>query len=423
MSPLNAEDIVDSSPILNVAGEMRSSGMIEREVEIMSQKRPPPDPIAVLRGHRASVMDAHFHWCKSLLFTGSTDGELRIWDAVQRRTLASAWAHGAAHGIICVDSGPSLGKTRVVSQGRDGTVKCWDIENGGLSRDPICTIKRSSYHFCKLSLVKDSECLVQSEASPHENQAKSSCDIDANVQDSTRGEAQRSQLESYDQVQDDRGTGGAKLIAVAGEQASEVEIWDLDAAEMCTRFALNAVSGAAHDSSTARGMCMAVQAFRPSGSQGFLNVLAGYEDGTMVWWDIRNPGNPLTTMKCHSEPILSVTVDKSSKGGVSGGADDKILLFRLDHAKGTWMIRKEIILDRTGTADTSIRGDEKIVATAGWDHRVRIYNYRKGNALAILKYHTATCNAVSFSNDFKMLASASEDSTVALWELYPPRTT
>lgn len=333
-------------------------------------KRPPPDPVAVLRGHRASVTDLCFHPLKNILFSGSTDGELRIWDTLQNRTTSSSWVHSAAHGIISV---VSSGDNRVISQGRDGTVKLWDVGEAGLSRSPVSMIKTNSYHFCKLSLLN-------AEIMPTE--------VSGSVV-------------------------SASCVATAGQDLSVVEIWDVNNGEKIVTLP--------YHSTKSRGMCMAVRAFFCSGSNGYANVLSGYEDGSMVLWDLRNPALPVISVKFHSEPVLSLSIDSLCGGGVSGSADDKVVMFRLDPSTGSCLVRKEIVLERPGISGTSIRPDGKIFATAGWDHRLRVYDYRKGNALAILKYHHATCNAVTFSASSKLMASSSEDATIALWEIYPPK--
>ncbi|KAL6563953.1 daughter-specific expression-related protein [Orobanche hederae] len=364
-------------------------------------KRPPPDPVAVLRGHRASVNDVCFHPSKNIVFTGSADGELRIWDTLQHRTISSSWVHSAAHGIISI---AAAGENRVITQGRDGTIKYWDIREGGLSRNPLTTIKTNTYHFCKLSLLNEPRAKIQ----PMEE-----------TKNDKESEVAGSEIQSR-KLEGDSEAKGVNYAVIAGEDLSVLEIWDVDNAEKLMKLPHN--TNFSNSSTKSKGMCLAVQAFLPSESQGYANVLSGYEDGSILLWDLRNPALPLTCVKFHSEPVLSLCVDSSCGGGVSGSADEKIVMFTTDPSTGSCMVKKEIILERPGIAGTAIRPDHKIFATAGWDHRVRIYDYnRKGNALAILKYHHAMCNAVSFSASSKLMASSSEDATVALWELYPPR--
>lgn len=375
----------------------------------MSKRPPPPDPVSVLRGHRASVTDVCFHPSESLLFTGSADGELRIWNTVKHRTISSAWVYSAPHGITCVAASSLIGDSKIISQSRDGTVKCWEFGDGGLSRTPLITANTNSHHFCKLSLVK-----VPSGA-PYINQDTGSME---NVDD--KKGIDEDKVHSH-KLEDCGYFAGRGYFAIAEQLSHKVEIWDLNNAKRITELPQS--SGASLDHSPkSRGLCMAVQSFLSPESQGFLNVLSGYEDGSMLWWDLRNPGVPLTSVKFHSEPVLTISIDGSCKGGISGAADENIMIFTLDHPTGTCLVKKKIALERPGIAGASIRPDGKIAATAGWDHRVRVYDYHKGNALAVLKYHQGLCTAVSFSPDTKLMASSSEDTTVALWELYPPKT-
>uniref|UniRef100_A0A0E0DW60 Anaphase-promoting complex subunit 4 WD40 domain-containing protein n=1 Tax=Oryza meridionalis TaxID=40149 RepID=A0A0E0DW60_9ORYZ len=383
------------------------------------RRRPAPDPVAVLRGHRAAVNDVCFHPFLPLIFSGAADGELRVWDTASHRTVSSVWAHGGSAGVYSVAASTRLGN-KIISQGRDGSCKCWEVEEAGLSRRALYTIRTSTYHFCKMSLVKStcSTCCTQSGLS------------------SATGD-----IESQSTVTEERELGtcckGPNIMAIAGQESSQVELWDIDNAikvmclpEICSanladhltkqrgsspqlllrkKQELDDKLGAALDYAW---LC----------KLSSLVVQLIYEDGSTLLWDVRNPGLPVSSVKYHSESALSIAIDGLCNGGISGGADDKIVMFGLDHQKGAFILRKEIKLERPGIAGTAIRPDNKIAATAGWDHRIRVYSYSKGNALAVLKYHSASCNAVTFSSDSKLLASCSADTTVALWELYPPKT-
>uniref|UniRef100_A0A0E0PT07 Anaphase-promoting complex subunit 4 WD40 domain-containing protein n=1 Tax=Oryza rufipogon TaxID=4529 RepID=A0A0E0PT07_ORYRU len=378
------------------------------------RRRPAPDPVAVLRGHRAAVNDVCFHPSLPLIFSGAADGELRVWDTASHRTVSSVWAHGGSAGVYSVAASTRLGN-KIISQGRDGSCKCWEIEEAGLSRRALYTIRTSTYHFCKMSLVK-STC--------------STCCTQSGLISAT------GDIESQSTVTEERELG-PNIMAIAGQESSQVELWDIDNAIKVTCLPETGSANLADHPTKQRGSSPQLLLRKKQELDDKLGAALDYawlcklsslvvqliyEDGSTLLWDVRNPGLPVSSVKYHSESALSIAIDGLCNGGISGGADDKIVMFGLDHQKGAFILREEIKLERPGIAGTAIRPDNKIAATAGWDHRIRVYSYSKGNALAVLKYHSASCNAVTFSSDSKLLASCSADTTVALWELYPPKT-
>lgn len=85
-------------------------------------------------------------------------------------------------------------------------------------------------------------------------------------------------------------------------------------------------------------------------------------------------------------------------------------------------VQKTHRLVNAGISDITIRPDKKILATAGWDHRIRIFGWKKLKPLAVLDYHTATVHSVSFSDhkspSDRLLAAGAKDHRISIWSIY-----
>ncbi|KAL2649823.1 hypothetical protein R1flu_017951 [Riccia fluitans] len=356
--------------------------------EAMATLGPAPDPVSVFRAHRSAVNCVAFHPISGYLLSGDAHGELKIWDLARQRQICSSRVHTYTSGVIGIGTARHL-ENKILSQSRDGAVKCWQLIDGGLSREPLLSFNTGSYHFCRLSVP---------EMKPEQGDDEE--------------EGSNAKLSP---------AAGRTLVSSVGEDPAVVEIWDIDGGTKVEQLKLakSQNSSQPDTSASSAGMCMALHAFQ-SELGVHIEVLSGYEDGTIALWDLRFPKLPRVKQRLHSEPVLSIKLDWTHEAGVSGSADNKLIMFSLDHNQNSFRVKKEIALLQPGIADVTIRNDRKIFATAGWDHHVRIFDYHKRRPLAVLKYHDATVTGVAFSEDRSLLVSSSDDSTIALWSIYPP---
>lgn len=85
-------------------------------------------------------------------------------------------------------------------------------------------------------------------------------------------------------------------------------------------------------------------------------------------------------------------------------------------------LQDSVTLVNPGVSQLCIRGDGKLLASAGWDHRVRVFGWKKLRPLAVLQYHTDMVQSVAFSDHQdprqRLLAAGSKDQRISLWSIY-----
>lgn len=324
-----------------------------------------------------------------LLLSAAADGNLRLWSLQTRRVISSVDAH-AGSSVLAVQA---LSNSRVLTQGRDGFVRLWDAR-GGFSA-PVRQLSTQSYNFCQFACSAGLVGWSSSSLEATENDAAAGADADALPPD----------LDS-----------GAPLLVLPSDDANELRMWDLRA-----RAPVRTLSPATDVGKA--GMCMCARFAR-----GDSLLLSGWEDGSLHVFDLRGTSPP-RARRLHAEPLLSLDVDASGTHALSGAADCKLCITPLGEAgAATPPPIHQLSIPPTneaaesgGISSVSVRPDGRIFAAGGWDRRVRLWQWRKWKPLAVLRLHTATVHAVTFSPCSKWLASASGDRTIALWTLFPPR--
>ena len=142
----------------------------------------------------------------------------------------------------------------------------------------------------------------------------------------------------------------------------------------------------------------------------YLLLCSGYESGyTIVQtlkpgkskWDTTYVANP------HSQPVLSIDISPSLETYFTSAADSVIAIHPLfgdkENEKASFKRTvdncvKQVTTRHAGQQLIRVRSDGRIVATAGWDGRIRVYSAQKLNQLAVLIWHKQGCYALDFAS-------------------------
>ncbi|GAB7346772.1 hypothetical protein MBLNU459_g1872t1 [Dothideomycetes sp. NU459] len=170
----------------------------------------------------------------------------------------------------------------------------------------------------------------------------------------------------------------------------EIDVWTLPAQDRAFKI------GTPRNIKT--GMLMAV---RICYYEDCLTVIAGYESGHTCLWRTERLGTEFKLLyecKAHSQPVLSLDVAILRGTYYTSAADATVACHSLAVTEPpSAQPVKQVETKHSGQQSLTVRSDEKIFATAGWDGRMRVYSVKTMRELAVLKWHKEGCYAIAFS--------------------------
>ena len=386
-----------------------------------------------LGGHANSVNGVSFSPDGKMLASASNDKTVKLWDTSTGKEIKTLTGH--ANSVNGVSFSP-YGKM-LASASADNTVKLWDTSTGKL----IKTLTGHASSVNRISFSPNGKML-----------ASTSNDQTVKLWDTSTGEEIKTLIGHTNSVWGVSFSPDGKMLASASADR-KVKLWDTSTGkEIKTlyghRDAVWGVSFSPNGKMLASASADKTVKLWDTSTRKLIQTLTGHTEG--VGWVSFSPDGKMLTSASADKTVKLWPSSNLCKSGqpwqktLQQGKQDHLMTIKerffapspsngrrstLKVGEGcpdlpmfipgdisTGKLIKTLTGHRDAVVGVSFSPYGKMLASASADNTVKLWDTSTGKEIKILTGHTEGVGWVSFSPDGKMLTSASKDKTVKLWD-------